>query len=258
MHPFCRCKATTPMETKEDIQADIDRLLDGRSIEDIERELDRQIAEQNALTTEQTSAIIDNNNEKEKYSPITDDDISRVPHMDIFGNDELNFAHEAASRNLLEEVKRQQELGAVQNGTEFSIIYDKDMNEFNGMKYVVGEKDKTEILDLETPYHAFHTHPDDMMHSLRDLQGIADRDNMLSLTAQGERGSKYVVSKTNDYDKYGYKNYLTVKSKDEIYRNGNIAFSLDFMYNDRVNYKTNTHSFYPKNINSLKTTINMI
>ncbi len=49
MHPFCRCKATTPMETKEDVQADIDRLLDGRSIEDIERELDRQIAEQNAL-----------------------------------------------------------------------------------------------------------------------------------------------------------------------------------------------------------------
>ena len=50
MHPFCRCKATTPMETKEDVQADIDRMLDGRSIEDIERELDRQIAEQNALS----------------------------------------------------------------------------------------------------------------------------------------------------------------------------------------------------------------
>lgn len=53
MHPFCRCKATTPMETDEDVQAEIDRLLDGRSIEDIERELDRQIAEKNALTTEQ-------------------------------------------------------------------------------------------------------------------------------------------------------------------------------------------------------------
>ena len=49
MHPFCRCKTTTPMETDEDVQAEIDRLLDGRSIEDIERELDRQIAEQEAL-----------------------------------------------------------------------------------------------------------------------------------------------------------------------------------------------------------------
>ena len=39
MHPFCRCKVTTPQETLEDIQADIDRMLDGRSIEDIERSL---------------------------------------------------------------------------------------------------------------------------------------------------------------------------------------------------------------------------
>lgn len=62
MHPFCRCKVTTPQETLEDIQADIDRMLEGRSIDDIERELDRQIAEQNALpentdnTTEQTQS----------------------------------------------------------------------------------------------------------------------------------------------------------------------------------------------------------
>ena len=54
------------METKEDVQSDIDRMLDGRSIEDIERELDRQIAEQNALqenqqkllTTDENSDII--------------------------------------------------------------------------------------------------------------------------------------------------------------------------------------------------------
>lgn len=47
MHPFCRCKATTPMETEEDVQADIDRMLDGRSIEDIERELDAKIEQEN-------------------------------------------------------------------------------------------------------------------------------------------------------------------------------------------------------------------
>ena len=49
MHPNCRCNAVSPRETDEEVQADIDRLLDGRSIEDIERELDRQIAEMNAL-----------------------------------------------------------------------------------------------------------------------------------------------------------------------------------------------------------------
>ena len=57
MHPFCRCKATTPMETKEDVQSDIDRLLDGRSIDDIERELDRQIEERDStLNSVQESA----------------------------------------------------------------------------------------------------------------------------------------------------------------------------------------------------------
>lgn len=90
MHPFCRCKATTPMETKEDVQADIDRMLDGRSIEDIERELDRQIAEQNALeenqqkllTTSGNGGIIKSTdksgNEYEvKYSAMSDDDFKK-------------------------------------------------------------------------------------------------------------------------------------------------------------------------------------
>ena len=79
MHPFCRCKATTPMETKEDVQADIDRMLDGRSIEDIERELDRQIAEQNALPE-------NTNNDSEPTQP------------DNFST--LNSAQESAEENL--------------------------------------------------------------------------------------------------------------------------------------------------------------
>ena len=49
MHPFCRCKVTTPQETLEDIQADIDRMLEGTSIEEIEQRLDQMIAEREAL-----------------------------------------------------------------------------------------------------------------------------------------------------------------------------------------------------------------
>ena len=49
MHPFCRCKVTTPQETLEDIQADIDRMLEGTSIEEIEQRLDMMIAEREAL-----------------------------------------------------------------------------------------------------------------------------------------------------------------------------------------------------------------
>ncbi len=247
MHPFCRCKVTTPQETLEDIQADIDRMLEGTSIEEIEQRLDMMIAEREQIGTTENSAegvdkfaendIINNNETNDdKYPAVTDDDINRVPSMDIFGDNELNLAHEQASRDILEEVKRQQELGAIENGVEISIIYDKDMNEFNGMKYIVGDKDKTEIVDLTVPYHAFHTHPDDCMFSLSDLLNTADRDNMLSLTAQGERGSKYVVVKTIDYDKIGYRDYLNERSKDEIYQVGDTMFSLGFMFNDKDNY----------------------
>ena len=247
MHPFCRCKVTTPQETLEDIQADIDRMLEGTSIEEIEQRLDQMIAEREQIETTDNSAegvdkfaendIINNNETNDdKYPAVTDDDINRVPSMDIFGDNELNLAHEQASRDILEEVKRQQELGAIENGVEISIIYDKDMNEFNGMKYIVGEKDKTEIVDLTVPYHAFHTHPDDRMFSLSDLLNTADRDNMLSLTAQGELGSKYVVVKTIDYDKIGYRDYLNERSKDEIYQVGDTMFSLGFMFNNKDNY----------------------
>jgi SPP1 gp7 family putative phage head morphogenesis protein len=74
MHPFCRCKATTPMETKEDVQADIDRLLDGRSIEDIERELDAKIEQENQrklLTTAKNGGII-NTDEQKKLKEMRD------------------------------------------------------------------------------------------------------------------------------------------------------------------------------------------
>ena len=58
MHPFCRCKVTTPRETLEDIQADIDRMLEGTSIEEIEQRLDQMIAEKEAA--ENSSEGVDN------------------------------------------------------------------------------------------------------------------------------------------------------------------------------------------------------
>lgn len=48
MHIGCRCTIGAVIETDEDVQTEIDKLLDGRSTEDIERELDRQIAEEAA------------------------------------------------------------------------------------------------------------------------------------------------------------------------------------------------------------------
>ena len=61
MHPFCRCKVTTPQETLEDIQADIDRMLEGTSIEEIEQRLDQMITEREQIgTTENSAESVDN------------------------------------------------------------------------------------------------------------------------------------------------------------------------------------------------------
>lgn len=48
MHPFCRCKITTPRRTEADIQADIDRLLGGMSMEELANRLEA-LAEKRGL-----------------------------------------------------------------------------------------------------------------------------------------------------------------------------------------------------------------
>lgn len=64
MHPFCRCKVTTPQETLEDIQADIDRILEGTSIEEIEQRLDQMVAEREQIRAEQAAASGENSQEQ--------------------------------------------------------------------------------------------------------------------------------------------------------------------------------------------------
>ncbi len=65
MHPFCRCKVTIPQQMFEDIQADIDRMLEGTSIEDIEQRLDQMIAEREQIgTTENSAESVDNSDNR--------------------------------------------------------------------------------------------------------------------------------------------------------------------------------------------------
>ena len=74
MHPFCRCKVTTPQETLEDIQADIDRMLEGTSIDEIEQRLDMMIEEQEAA--ENSAEGVDNSENSGIIKSITVEDIT--------------------------------------------------------------------------------------------------------------------------------------------------------------------------------------
>ena len=49
MHIGCRCTILAKIETVKGIKADIDRMLGGRSIEDIERDLDKKIAKNSKI-----------------------------------------------------------------------------------------------------------------------------------------------------------------------------------------------------------------
>lgn len=99
MHPFCRCKVTTPQETLEDIQADIDRMLEGTSVEELEQRLDMMIEEKEALpesnstlnsaqeSVEEISGNSENNEELEQVREEQDDELSpEVPiNEDVTG-----------------------------------------------------------------------------------------------------------------------------------------------------------------------------
>ena len=86
------------------------------------------------------------------------------------------------------------------------------------------------IDDYTEPYHAFHNHPSDKSFSFPDIRGMVLRKNMLSLTAQGNAGSKYVMMRNEHCNTQGYFNYLDRKSKQVFYTSGKTNFTLDYVH----------------------------
>lgn len=96
------------------------------------------------------------------------------------------------------------------------------------------------IDDYTEPYHAFHNHPSDKSFSFPDIRGMVLRKNMLSLTAQGNAGSKYVMLRRKNCDSDGYYLYLCKKSKETLYSSSATNFTLDYIHdkNREVEIKT--------------------
>ena len=136
MHPNCRCNVVTPRETDEEVQAEIDRLLDGRSIEDIERELDRQIAEMNALPE-------NTNNDSEPTQP------------DNFST--MNSAEKSAAENSQEQLTTAENGGIIEAGKEETTekdmltsvfhTYDDPMREVMGSAIANNRKELNDIIE---------------------------------------------------------------------------------------------------------------
>ena len=162
------------------------------------------------------------------YKPVTQEAIDNVPELNLFDNAEMNLRHHQASQELLHEVMRHSEL---ENGTEFSIRYEANMLPIVGENYRQGAKGHVGVADLGRPFHAFHNHASDETFSYMDLYIFSLVDNMLSFTAQGQGGSKYVILRTPNSDGYAYWKFLSKKSNEVFASFNDDEFTLDFITN---------------------------
>ena len=167
--------------------------------------------------------IISLRDDNSLYKPVTQEAIDRVPKLDIFDDDEMNKRHQQAAKDLLTEVKRRNDVPV---GTEFSIRYDKDMKPLKDEVYRQGKVGSTKFEDLGEPFHVFHNHGSGETFSLTDIQSFVDINNALSITAVGNNGNNYCLSRLPDNKPNAYGFFLRNKSRTTIYSVNDVNISL--------------------------------
>ena len=179
MHPFCRCKATTPEETLEDIQADIDRMLGDMSIEEIEQRLDMMKAEQVQIgTTDNSAEGVDNSENSgimEEKEPLS-----------VYDEYEQN---RDAINVTLHQVEKEKEHLNYEVGT----IIDRTGKVIN---VTGGEAHSVEPpKDLLVDNIFTHNHPSGGCFSFNDINN-AIKDKVLELRASTPQGIYYSLLRT--------------------------------------------------------------
>lgn len=166
------------------------------------------------LTIAGKTDIIDARDENSRYKPVSDDAIKNMPILSLFQTNEMNRAYQKANQELLREVAKHPDLVT---GTEFSIVYDANMNRIAGYDYVIGRVGGVKVQDPGEPFHAFHNHPSGETFSYTDLFNFSRNKNMLSFTATGNAENLYNILKTENSDIDGYKEFLIQKTNEIFY-----------------------------------------
>ncbi|MCR4887917.1 MAG: hypothetical protein K5979_01885 [Ruminococcus sp.] len=90
--------------------------------------------------------------------------------------------------------------------------------------------DKSEINDIISlrgePFHVFHNHGSGETFSLTDIQSFVDINNALSITAVGNNGNNYCLSRLTDNKPNAYGFFLRNKSRTTIYSVNDVNISL--------------------------------
>lgn len=163
------------------------------------------------------------------YHDVTDDAIERVPRVSVSDDEVFNERYQKAGQDLLRTVKA----SGAEAGTEFSIVYDREMNRIG--EYIRGDVGHVKIDNPDELYHALHNHGSGLTFSLEDLVGFTRRDNMLSISAVGNNGSIYCLMSTIDADKNGYSGYLYFMQNEPLYEFNGISYTYGDLINKRLN-----------------------
>lgn len=102
-------------------------------------------------------------------------------------------------------------LGFMKNeplGTEGAFVYDIEMNQIDTCKSKEANH-RVEIKKYDKVNIVIHNHPDGLLLSEQDLTVFYDNDNTIILGAVGNNGSTFFVEKSEDYDMFGFYDFLS-------------------------------------------------
>ena len=164
-------------------------------------------AEPRRLTGGANGGILNYRDSGDSLFSITEQVVRTMPSVGFLSG-EPALKYDSECKNLLTYAMN----SGYDTGTEFSIILDENMNRIDGHGYVIGQKGSTPIDDYHKPYHALHNHGSDETLSIRDLSNFLRRKNQKSITAIGNRGSRYVLSETDKVQSTRYYVYVVDQS----------------------------------------------
>lgn len=155
----------------------------------------RSVSQKAVWANKHTTVVKDG---KYTYYPITNKSITDVRLVTVNGLTDTQCKQlRKAHRELLKEARK------YPVGTETSITYDLDMN-INSNGYIKGEIGKVGIYNHDYEYIAIHNHPSDAMFSYGDIRNFAYNPYLKILTVVGNKGSVYVLNKTDLWDDIGF------------------------------------------------------
>lgn len=191
------------------------------------------------IAKEQESGIINDSNSN--YYTITDKAINSVPLVKVDGfTDEQNYLLQEAHKQLLRKAKTEK------LGVEMSAVYDMDMKQI-GKTRTEHNVGRVGIDNPSEPYIGIHNHGSDETFSISDIEGFIRRNNMRMLTVVGNKGSIYILKKSDKCDIIGFFDHLSSEKEIPIFK-GNT-------YNEILKSKTFISDLNPEETVALKNII---